>query len=65
MEYQTLTMTKNQQLAFKAFMNFNIIEDPKFYMQAINEYFYQFENLTKTEFIKIQEWESKHVSINT
>lgn len=64
-EYQTLTMTKNQQLAFKMFMDFNILEKPELCMYAINEYFYEFKNLTEIEFIKIQEWENSHVPLNT
>ena len=64
-EYQTLTMTAAQSTLFKDFMRFNILESVKPIFINMDKWYYEFHNLTETEFLKIQEWESKNVTINT
>ena len=46
-------------------MQRNLSENPEVTIIALNQYRYDFKKLTISEFIKIQEWESKHVPINT
>lgn len=64
-KHQTLIMTKNQELQFRIFMHSNLSENPEVTIIALNQYRYDFKKLTISEFIKIQEWESKNVPINT
>ena len=61
MEHITPIMDKNQELAFRAFMNFNIIEEPEPCIFGFNQYYYEFEELTGLEFLKIIKWEMNHV----